>query len=115
VNIEEFKIGDMFVDRKTILFINRPDYKCWLTNNGDGNILVTEEWPDVQSLLDHNAEEAADFSRTSKLRDVVKVASIPLGIYAQWQKEGIDQDRVLLRRKLNDANFAKFRTNSLTV
>lgn len=112
--MQEFKPinGDLFHFTRTVLHINEPGYRVWLTNLGNGEMLVQEEWPDVQALLDHNAEEAAEFSRTSKLGDCVKVASVPVWKMNQWEAEGA-RDKEVLRRKLNDPDNAKFRTNGL--
>lgn len=104
--------GDMFLDTRTVLHINEPGYRVWLTNNGDGTMSVTEEWPDIEALLEHNAAEAAEFSQTGKLGDMVKVASVPRWMVNQWEQES-NRDKEYLRRKLNDPDNAKFRVNGL--
>lgn len=118
MDINNLQLGDMFHDTRTILWINEPGYRVWLTNNGNGTMSVMEEWPDLQALFDHNAEEANSFSRNQKLGDIVKQASVPQWLVNQWEEEAgttITQDRMLLRRKLNDPDNAKFRVNSLKV
>lgn len=110
MDINSLTLGDMFHDTRTILFINEPGYRVWLTNLGNGQMSVQEEWPDFQALIDHNAEEAAQFSRNEKHGDFVKVASVPTWMVNQWEDEGA-RDREYLRRKLNDPDNAKFRVN----
>lgn len=111
--MEDFNptFGDLFHDTRTVLYINEPGYRVWLTNLGNGQMAVQEEWPDFQALLDHNAEEAAAFNRNSLHGDIVKVASVPEWKVNQWEAESTDKE--LLRRKLNDPDNAKFRTNGL--
>jgi hypothetical protein len=66
-----------------------------------------------QALLDSNAEEAKEFSRTGKLRDNVKLASVPLSLHMEWQAQGVMDDDKALAARLNDPDLAKFRVNSL--
>ncbi|MBW6421610.1 hypothetical protein KX729_09175 [Rhizobium sp. XQZ8] len=114
MNLDNFTNGDMFHDTRTVLFIDEPGYRVWLTNLGNGEMAVQEQWPDVKALLDHNAAEAAEFSRNQKLGDMVKVASVPQWLVNQWEEE-TQGDKALLRRKLNDPDNAKFRTNGMRV
>lgn len=107
--MENLTVGDL-VTSGTICWEDTPDYTVWLTRDGD-NIHVTTEWKNVQALLDANAAEAADFSATGKHSDLVKVAGVPIGLYFAWQKEGITDDPEAMRRRLNDGDFSKFRTN----
>jgi len=110
MNLDNLTIGDL-VTHGRLLYIDEPGYRVWLTRNGD-TIVVTEEWPDVQALLDSNAAIANDFSKNQKLQDFQQVASVPQWMINQWENEG-GRDKEYLRRKLNDPDNAKFRTNGL--
>ncbi|WP_246691002.1 hypothetical protein [Neorhizobium alkalisoli] len=74
-------------------------------------MIVTTEWKSVQALLDSNSNESAEFNQTGKHGDIVKVAGIPIGLYFDWKRQGITDDPEALRRRLNDRDFSKFRTN----
>lgn len=102
--------ADLFGDQRRILFIDEPGYRCYLHNLGNGQMAVEEEWPDLQALFDHNAEEANDFNPNGKHGDFVKVASIPQWMLNSWESEA-GRDKEWIRRKLNDPDNAKFRTN----
>ncbi|NTE83753.1 hypothetical protein G6M12_19520 [Agrobacterium tumefaciens] len=106
-------IGDV-VGRETIVWCDDKDKKVTLIRNGD-EIHVHTEWKNVAAILKRNAEIAADFSRNQKLGEIVQVANIPEGLYYQWQDDGIFDDEERLKRRLNDAEFAKLRTNNLVL
>jgi hypothetical protein len=88
----------------------RRNIPSFLPVIGD-KMIVTTEWKSVQALLDSNANESADFNQTGKHGDIVKVAGIPIGLYFDWKRQGITDDPEALRRRLNDRDFSKFRTN----
>lgn len=108
--MDELKVGDL-VTSGTICWEDTPEYTVWITRDGD-QMRVTTEWKSVQSMLDGNAAEAAEFSATGKHGDIQKVAGIPIGLYFDWQRQGITDDPEAMRRRLNDGDFAKFRTNT---
>lgn len=104
--------GDL-VTSGTILWEETPEYKVWMTRDGDKLIITTEYKPDViKALLDQNQREANAFNASGSHGDLVKVASVPTGLYYDWQRQGITQDPEAMRRRLNDADYSKFRTNS---
>ncbi|MEB2843805.1 hypothetical protein [Endobacterium cereale] len=107
--MEDFKVGDL-VRHGSLMWEDTPEYTVWLTRDGD-NIKITTEWKTVQALLDANVAEANDFSNTGKHSDIVKVAGVPIGLYFEWQQEGITDDPEAMRRRLNDGDYSKFRTN----
>lgn len=107
--MEDFTVGDL-VPSGAIVWEDTPDYTVWLIRDGD-NLIVKTDYKNIQALLDLNAAEAADFSKSGKHSDVVKVAGIPIGLYFAWQREGITNDPEAMRRRLNDSDFSKFRTN----
>lgn len=107
--MEDFTVGDL-VPSGAICWEDTPDYTVWLIRDGE-NLIVKTDYKNVQALLDANAAEAAEFSKSGKHNDVVKVAGIPIGLYFAWQREGITDDPEAMRRRLNDADYSKFRTN----
>lgn len=109
----EPNIGDV-VGRETLVWCDDKDKRVTFTRYGD-EIHVHTEWKNVAAVLKRNAEIAADFSRNQKLGDIVQVANIPIGMYYQWQDEGVIDDDERLKRRLNDAEFAKLRTNNLVI
>ncbi|SCX36036.1 hypothetical protein [Agrobacterium rosae] len=110
---EQFTIGDL-VTHGTYMLYDSPDKTVWLTRDGD-QMYQTVEWKHVSALLEDNQSAANAFSRSSRLGDNVQVASVPMGVYQRWVSEGIVDDPVALARRLNDAEYRKFRTNNLQV
>jgi len=106
--------GDLVPDGATIIVEDNANYTVIMTREGS-NIRTTTITKRVQALIDQNAAEAADFNATGKLSNMVKVAGIPAELYFQWLREGIVDDPKALARRLNDPDYAKFRTNSLKV
>ncbi|WP_139104377.1 hypothetical protein [Agrobacterium tumefaciens] len=106
-------IGNV-VGRETLVWCDDNDKRVTFTRCGD-EIYVRTEWKNVAAVLKRNAELAADFSRNQKLGEIVQVANIPEGLYYQWADEGIVDDEEYLNRRLNDAEFAKLRTNNLVL
>ena len=96
-----------------ILWESTPSKDVWLIREGD-NLVIETEWK-VDALLDANRSMQADFSKNSKLGEFVQVASIPEGMYWDWQKAGIVNDDAAFRRRLNSSDYAHLRTNSLKV
>ncbi|KWV45673.1 hypothetical protein AS026_15825 [Rhizobium altiplani] len=80
-----------------------------------GDLVDVLTFTKVDALLAANRAEANDFSKTSKLGNMVKIASVPTALHYQMQAEGITQDDKAIARFLNDSDNAKFRTNSLRV
>jgi len=64
---------------------------------------------ETEDLIDQNKREANDTSNGWS-GDWHKVASIPLTIFMQLQKEGIVDDQEAMKKWLNDPNNAYFRT-----
>lgn len=108
---EQFTVGDL-VTHGTFMLLDTPDKTVWLTRDGD-KMYQTVEWKNVSALLEDNIAASNNFSRSAKLGDNVQVASVPLGVYQKWDSEGIIDDPVALARRLNDADYRKFRTNNL--
>lgn len=69
-------------------------------------IQTTQETEDI---VDQNKREANE-AKSGWNGDWHKVASIPLTVFMQLQKEGIVHDQVALKRWLNDPDNAYFRT-----
>jgi hypothetical protein len=106
--------ADLVPDGARIVVENNEDYMVVMTRVGD-TIRTDTYAKNLQAMFDQNAEEAAEFNATGKHSDMVKVAGIPAHLYFQWLKEGIIDDKKALRKRLNDSEFAKFRTNNWTV
>ncbi|QRM56858.1 hypothetical protein F3Y30_09450 [Sinorhizobium sp. BG8] len=102
------------VTHGTFVLVDDADKTVYVTRDGE-LMYVTTEWKNLSAVLEANARAAAEFSKTQKLGDMERVASIPLGVYHQWANEGIMDDDKALARRLNDVDFSKFRTNSLKV
>lgn len=104
--------GDLVADGARILWEETPEYRVWLTRSGDQLYITTEYNSDIiQALLDQNKREANAFNKSGSHGSIVKVASIPTGLYFDWQRQGITDDPEAMRRRLNDADYSKFRTN----
>lgn len=108
--MENFTAGDILSDG-TLLLEDTHDYTVWLIRDDD-KIIIQTDWKNVQALLDANAAEAAEFNRTGNHGNMVKVAGIPIGLYFDWLRQGITDDPEAMRRRLNDSDFSKFRTNN---
>ena len=110
----EAKLGDMFVTSDRFVYHEDDDELIIMTRIGD-QIRIDHYAKNLQAVFDANHEEAVAFSRTGKLGNQVKHASIPATLYNDWKRRGIMDDKKLLRRHLNDSDYSKFRTNSLVV
>lgn len=106
--------GDLVPHNATVLWSDDAEKTIWLVRDGDKMEIITE-WKDLSAFFDSNAAEAAEFSRTGSHGDFQKVASVPKGLFAEWRREGITDDEAAIRRRLNDPDFAKFRTNDWKV
>lgn len=109
--MDNLTAGDLVPDGKTISWTEETGITFYMTRDGE-KLHMRWSTPDLQTLLDSNAEAAADFNATGDHGDLVRVASIPSSLYWQWQREGIIDDKVALRRRLNDSDNRKFRTSS---
>ncbi|MGY6283614.1 hypothetical protein ACXIT0_12010 [Methylorubrum extorquens] len=96
-----------------ILWEDSPERRIWFIRSGE-HLIIETEWK-VDAVLDANKSKQADFSKASSLGDMVQVASIPTGMYWDWQKQGILDDDAAFKRRLNDSDFQHLRTNSLKV
>ncbi|AQS63190.1 hypothetical protein G6M17_07775 [Agrobacterium tumefaciens] len=107
------------VGRDRIVWKDTPDVRVDMVRRGD-EIHIETYYKTIQAVFDENAEAAANFSRNSQLNTLQHVAHIPTGLYYEWQKEGIidnpdDPEKKLLKRRLNDSDFSKVRTNGLVI
>lgn len=111
----KLEFGDLMGDANTLLWEDTADCTTWLKREGDDQIRVIKEWKNVGALLEANAREAAEWSRSQGLGSLAKVASIPMGVWAQWEAEGITDDPVAMARRLNDPDYAKFKTKNIII
>lgn len=112
MDYNELTAGDL-ITHGTFLYYADEYKTVWITREGD-QMYTTTEW-NIDKLLEVNAASANSFSRTGGLGELQQVASVPVGIYQQWDKEGIVDDPDAFARRLNNGDFAKFRTNNLRV
>lgn len=111
--LDQLTVGDLLT-HGTLLWEDTPSKTVWLMRDGDKMYMHTE-WKNIRGMLDDNANAAAAFNATGKLDELVRVASIPIGVHYQWSKEGITEDETAIARRLNDGDYKKFRTNNLRV
>ncbi|NTB86855.1 hypothetical protein [Agrobacterium tumefaciens] len=109
----DLTIGDM-VGRDRFIFKETNDVRIDFVRRGD-EIHIETYYKTMQAVFDENASLAADFSKNTQLSNLERVASIPTGLYYEWSKEGIIDDPERLKRRLNDSDFAKVRTNGLVI
>lgn len=88
---------------------------------GEGATFHRQKVQDVEPILKRNAAMATEdgFSEDRRIR---RVASIPATVFydwiAEWQREGklapghMDDLNDLIRKRLRDSDFSKFRTSS---
>ena len=114
LDINSLTVLDLFGDDRRILFHSEPGYRCYLTRVTDGQVIIDEEWDGLEEQLEMNAAERAAFSNNSSHGDMVKVASVPRWVQAMWEDQ-CKGDPECIKRKLNDPDNVKFRTNSWRV
>ena len=96
------------------MYDHNEERQIWLIpDQANDRVIVKTYWKKVSALLDANQAVANDFSRTSKLPDLQRVASIPIQVYEDWNAEGIMDDEDAIKRRLNDSDYRRFRTNDL--
>lgn len=95
-----------------VLWEDTAEKQTWFIRDGD-KLIIETIWKDVSPILDANKAAQADFSATSKLGELVRVAEIPPGLYWDWQRQGILDDDAAFNRRMNDSNYQHLRTNSL--
>lgn len=106
----DLTIGDL-VSTGSLLWEDDADKTVWLIRDGD-RIVIQTQWKNLQAVLDANAAEAAAFNASGSHGDLVKVATIPNGIYYDWKQKGYTDDAAKMARLLNDGDHSKLRTNS---
>lgn len=111
---EELTLADILEDGVPMLVSDTPDTTTYLVRNG--NVVRTvAHHKTVASVMAANAAEAAEFSRTSKLGENVKVATLPMSVYLDLHAQGIIQDKAEYNKWLNNSDNAWARTNNLKV
>lgn len=81
----------------------------WFHFDDAENAFYIQTNQETEDIIDQNKREAND-AASGWSGDWHKVASIPLTIFMQLQKEGITDDQEALKKWLNDPNNAYFRT-----
>ncbi len=109
----DYTIGDL-VTHGTFVWEDDADKTVYITRDGDKMIIRTE-WKNVRAVLERNARAASEFNATGRHGEMVRIASVPIGIHEEWEREGILKDDVALSRRLNDADFSKLRVNNWRV
>ncbi|WP_368516656.1 hypothetical protein [Rhizobium sp.] len=111
---EALTLADILEDGVPMLVSDTPDTTTYLVRNG--NVVRTVAYhKTVASVMAANASEAAEFSRTSKLGENVKVASMPMSVYLDLHAQGIVQDKAEYKKWLNNSDNAWARVNNLRV
>jgi hypothetical protein len=111
----KLELGDVLGGANTVLWEDTADCTTWLKRESDDQIRVIKEWKNVGALLAANAREAAEWSKSQGLSSMAKVASIPVGLWSQWDAEGITDDPVAMARRLNDPDYAKLKTKNINI
>jgi hypothetical protein len=111
---QEFNAGSLVPDGQTVSWTEESGITFYMHREGD-KLHMKWSSPDLQTLFDANAAEAADFNASGSHGNLVKQASIPSQLYWQWQREGIIDDKVALKRRLNDGDYSKLRTSTWRV
>lgn len=82
-----------------------------VNHGADDDLLVRHE-QNVEDILDANKREAIDNPKGMRPGgNARKVASIPLVVWVELERQGIAQDQARLRRWLNDPDNRFFRTS----
>lgn len=103
-------LGDIVPNSGTIIYEDNPFFTIYLISDGE-KIYVHTVSKGGDELLDDNVREQNEFSSTRKMSNCVKVASVPLVEHWNWEREGVTKEQDRLRRRLNDPDYRKFRTN----
>lgn len=74
-------------------------------NNPD-QFAIKWEQP-IDKIVDENREMEAMHSKHGQ--EMRLAARVPLGLWMEWERQGITQDPELLKRKLNDPDNADMR------
>ena len=98
----------------TVLAHSEPGYRVYVTRISADQAVIQEEWDGLEELLDSNAAASADFNRNGSHGDMVQIASVPRWVQTMWEQQ-CKGDPECIRRKLNDPDNAKFRTNTWRV
>jgi hypothetical protein len=115
MNQEEYVNADMtagLADGETRVVYDDANKTVVWTRQGK-HVVEDIYHKNFQSVLDQNQAEANEFSRSGKLGENVKLASVPLSVHMAWQAEGLLDDDKAFARRLNDPDYAKFRVNNL--
>lgn len=82
--------------------------------NHDDDSYTISKTQDVKPILDANARAYNSVDERARWNHdelgMNRVASIPILLWFQWQKQGITQNWDTLRRKLSDSAFKRLRT-----
>jgi hypothetical protein len=74
-------------------------------------IVTLESQQDVSGLVDANKSEFKHFDERARYQDgMTKVASIPLSVWSDLRRKGIDRDKRAMKAWLNDPDNRFFRT-----
>ncbi len=83
--------------------------RYWQDEPDGGVTLATEQ--DVEAIVDHAKVLDGQYSPKARWTgDFHQVASIPLTIFMELHRKGIDRDRKAFKRWLNDPDQRVFRT-----
>ena len=80
------------------------------TFHEEGDEYVVDSAHDVTEIIEANKASMAVHDEHERWGDISRVASIPMALYMQLQKEGIVDDEKAFKRWLNDPENWYFRT-----
>ena len=90
-------------------------------SNADETEFTINTYQDVEPILEENKRDLNSYGsllNSGKTGEGVRVASIPLNVWAQWMKETngeIQKDHNLMKKYLNDPDNKYFRTTPTRV
>lgn len=111
---QQLTLADVMVDGHAYLARENDQTATYLIRNGN-TVSIQVFHKTVEAVMAANADEAKDFSRSGRLKNNTKVASMPTSVYLDLHAKGIAQDQQEYTKWLNSSDNAWARTNNLRV
>ncbi len=87
-----------------------PTMRIHRTFHEEDDEYIVNSAQDVTEIVEANKASMAAYDERERWGDGDRVASIPMGIYMQLQREGIADDEKAFRKWLDDPKNFMFRT-----
>lgn len=100
----------MTIERRLLDFDQATGIAEWYNYDHATGDITVESTQDVQAIVEHTKRLANDTPSGFK-KDMHRVASIPLTVWMELEKQGIAGDQKALRKWLNDRDNLVFRTH----